>query len=403
MSSVDVVVIGSGPAGLMGAIEAARDGLRVMLLERMPKVGMKLLATGGGRCNLSNIHPPELFMQAFGRQGRFMQDALRTFGREELCAFFAERGLETAIEAPFIFPKTGGAQDVLTVLLQACEKRGVEIRTQCEVTALLPNEGVVAGDQRIDCKAVLLAGGGKGYGALGGSESGYKLAAALGHTITPLLPADVPLVTVEEWPKALTGIAVEAVNLRIALKGFPKAGYTDNLLFTHKGISGPVAINQSGPIMEALLTHETVPVVLDFTSGRDGLAGWQKRGGNRLAANALSPWFPSALARTFCQLAAIDPEQPASTVSPKQAAQLVETLRAVPLHISGSEGFKKAMVTRGGIKLKEVDPASLESRLVSGLFFAGEILDLDAPCGGFNLQWAFSSGYLAGRSIAQRM
>jgi predicted Rossmann fold flavoprotein len=394
----DLIVIGSGPAGLMGAIAAARGGLRVLVLERMPKVGMKLLATGGGRCNLCNTLPVHEFMEAFGRQGRFMQPALREMGSQQLRAFFRDRGVDTCEEEQKVFPTTGNAESILDVLLKECRKFHVEIRANCEVTALPKEGGVKTAEGILPSKAVLLATGGKGYSALGGSSSGYGLALRAGHKIIDPIPADVPLLIQERWVKELTGIAVPAVNLRVGLKGFPKAGTNGDLLFTHQGISGPVVLNSSGAIAEKLETSESVPLVINLAPT---LGNWQRDGGNKSIANALRPWFPSALAKALCDLCGVDPELPASKASGKMEELLTQQITAARITATGTEGFNKAIVTRGGIDLKGVHPDTLESKMQPGLYLAGEALNLDGPCGGFNLQWAFSSGHLAGSSIAE--
>lgn len=399
-SSFDLIVVGSGPAGLMGAIAATRSGLRVLVLERMPKTGLKLLASGGGRCNLCNTLPHEEFMAVFGRQGRFMQPALRAMGSSKLREFFQALGVPTQEEGHKVFPASGSAESVLDALLKECRKLNVEIRTSLEAVALPKEGGVKTAEGVMPSKAVLLATGGKGYAALGGSASGYGLAHRAGHKIVDPVPADVPLLIEERWPKELAGIAVPNVNLRIGLKGFPKAGTFGDLLFTHQGISGPVILNSSGLISEKLQRLETVPLVIDFAPD---LGNWRKAGGNKSAANALRPWIPAALAKALCQLCGINPDATVSSLGAKQTDALTEQITRSTLTATGSEGFNKAMVTHGGIDLKDVDPNTLESKLQPGLYFAGEALNLDGPCGGFNLQWAFSSGHLAGQCISEAL
>lgn len=315
-----------------------------------------------------------------------------------LRSFFESLDVPTQEEGRKVFPSSGSAQSVLDALLKACRELKVEIRTGCEATALPKEGGVKTIEGAIPAKAVLLATGGKGYAALGGSASGYGLAHRAGHGIIDPLPANVPLLIAERWPKELAGISVPNATLRIGLKGFPKAGSVGDLLFTHHGLSGPVALNSSGAIAEKLQTLETVPLIIDFASG---LGDWQQPGGNKSVVNALRPWIPAALAKALCQRCGIDPDTVARSLVGKKADALIEQITRCPLTATGTEGFNKAMVTRGGIDLKGVDPNTLESRLRPGLYFAGEALNLDGPCGGFNLQWAFSSGYLAGQSIAE--
>lgn len=395
---LDLVVIGAGPAGLMAAIAAARTGATVCVLERMTKVGLKLLATGGGRCNVCNTHSPEQFMDAFGRQGRFMQPALHAFGSAELRAFLSSFGIQTEEEGSKVFPRSSGAKGVLDALLRECKRLRVMIRPNAEVIALLPEGGVKTAKQTIPAKAVLLASGGKGYAALGGSASGYGLAHRAGHTVVDPLPSNVPLQIKERGPKNCSGISLSDVHVRVCAKGFSKAGAYGDLLFTHQGLSGPVILDVSGGISVALKKQETVSLVLNMAPN---LGDWKVQGGNKSVVNALRPWLPAALTKIICDECEIDPEMKVSLLGKSQKTVLTERITQYSLTVIGTEGFGKAMVTRGGIRLKEVDPNTLESKLLPRLYFAGEMLDLDGPCGGFNLQWAFSSGHLAGRSAVQ--
>jgi len=394
----DVLVIGAGPAGLMGAMAAAEAGLRVTIAERMDRPALKLLASGGGRCNLSNLLPEEAFMKAFGRHGRFIQPALREFDVAALREFLARLGIQTTEEETKIFPR-GGARAVYDALLSELQRLKVELRTECEVRAWTP-DGAETSDGPLHARAILLATGGRGYPALGGSPRGYELARGAGHRIVRPIPADVPLLTEESWTRDLAGVSLRNANLRIALKGFPKAGRTGDLLFTHRGLSGPVALDASGDVAERLQVDPLVPVRVAPAPDFDPLAAL-RAAGNRSIVNALRDRLPAALTRALCRQCGIDPDRPASKTDARAASRLTERVRGFDLSVHGTEGFEKAMVTRGGAALDEIDPRTLESRRRPKLYLAGELLDLDAPCGGFNLHWAFASGRLAGRSAAR--
>lgn len=405
---IDFAVIGSGPAGLMAAITAARNGHTVTIFERMGQPSLKLLATGGGNCNLTNTLDEETFMRAFGRQGRFMSDALYTFNNDALCEFMGELGIQTKItEELFVWPE-GGARVVTERLLRECTELGISLCLNTAINRIQVSDGKV---ETITCdtfdlpvKNVLIATGGRGYPKLGGCGIGYDLAQQVGHKVVTPIASDVPLVTGERWPCELTGIIMPQVRLRVEHKGFPKNGETGDLLFSHRGVSGPMIVNLSGSISSALEKSDSVIVRVNFMqddfNAQSTFTRWRTKEGKKRLTNHLKGLLPNAMADIFCELANISPQMNASELSRQQAEKLEELLTNCPITIVRTEGFEKAMVTRGGVRLKEVDPATLESKLVRGLYFAGEVLDLDGPCGGYNLQWAFSSGFLAGSAIA---
>lgn len=404
---IDFAVIGSGPAGLMAAITAARNGHSVTLFERMGQPSLKLLATGGGNCNLTNTLDEETFMRAFGRQGRFMSDALYTFNNDALCEFMAELGIQTKVtEDLYVWPE-GGARAVTERLLRECSDLDISLCLNSAINRVFVTDGKVSSiacnNFEVPVKNLLIAAGGKGYSKLGGCGLGYDLAQQSGHTLIPPVASDVPLVTVEKWPCDLTGIIMPNVQFRVEHKGFPKTGETGDLLFSHRGISGPMIINLSGSIASALEKSAPLTVRINFMQkgfqAQEEFARWRAKEGKKLLANHLKLILPNAMADIFCELADISPKMKASELSRPQADKLEELLTNCPLTIARTEGFEKAMVTRGGVSLKEIDPSTMESKLVKGLYFAGEVMDLDGPCGGYNLQWAFSSGFVAGSSI----
>jgi len=431
----DLAVVGAGPAGLLAAIAAAESRRApgtgtaravaggIVLLERLPRPGVKLLATGGGRCNLTNTLPPDEFPARFGRHGRFILPALAAFGPDALRRFLGSLGVPTAApDGLHVFPVTDSAADVQRALVRRARELGVRLRLAVAARALWIEGGALRGLEtsrgRIAANAVILATGGKGYPALGAAGAGYALAREAGHTIVEPTPALVPLVTRETWPRELAGLALSPARARIDLPGRPpafapgapglrcgpRAGITGDLLFTHTGLSGPAILDLSGDVAVLLSDRAEVPLRLDLaprTTRAEWLArldSWPLSEGRKALRTLLAAHFPRALADLLCRLAGLAPATRPAQVSRPARRALADLLTALPLTVTATEGWNRAMVTRGGVALKEVDPQTLASRLLPGLAFAGEILDLDGPSGGFNLQWAFSSGRLAGSS-----
>jgi len=405
----DLAVVGAGPAGLLAAIAAAELGRRVVLLEQLPRPGVKLLATGGGRCNLTNTLPPGEFPARFGRHGRFILPALDAFGPDDLRRFLHSLGVPTAApDGLHVFPVSDSAADVQRALVRRARDLGVRLRLATTARALWIEDDTLRGIQtssgRVAANAVVLATGGKGYPDLGATGAGYALARETGHTIVEPTPALVPLVTRETWPRELAGIALSPARVRIDLPGRPPAGIAGDLLFTHTGLSGPAVLDLSGDVAVLLRDRAEVPLRLDLaprTTRAEWLArldSWPLSEGRKALRTLLAAHFPRALADLLCRLAGLDPATRPAQVSRPARRTLADLFTALPLTVTATEGWDRAMVTRGGVALKEVDPQTLRSRLVPGLAFAGEILDLDGPSGGFNLQWAFSSGHLAGSS-----
>ena len=408
--SFDLIIIGSGAAGLMAAITAGRSGHRVLLLEKLNQLGAKLKATGGGRCNLSNTLEPEAFMEAFGREGRFMTQALQSFSRQDLQDFFKSLGVETHAPDGFrIFPKTHQATTILSALEKELNRLGVTIKLNQKVEHLMIKEqyvqGLITQKARFKAPKIIIATGGMGYPMLGAEGDGYTLAKEAGHNCSELYPAMMPLKTKERWVAVCRADTIAKVTLKINLKKARHIRLQGDLIFTRNGIRGPVVLDAAREITPFFKSHKEIPILVNLTKGLnedDILKHFKSLQATQNPISTLElvqSLLPPALSLELCKNAQIDPNKSFKSQSGKARDTLIKTLAWTPLTITGHDGFKQAMITRGGIELKEVDPNTMQSKKTKGLYFCGEILNLDGPCGGYNLQWSFSSGYLAGSSI----
>ena len=397
----------------MAAVTASAAGRRVCVCERMESAGRKLLATGGGRCNLTTTAGIDPIVAAFGRQGRFLHAAVRDFAPPDIRAFFAAAGVPTVAQADgCVFPVSQRARDVLDALVRQASCHGAEMACRCAIRKIVVRDGVVAGVETADgfraAPRVILAAGGRSYPELGSDGSGFALAVETGHTLAAPVPALVPLITAEAWPRQLAGIVLEQARVRIDRKAEPREGRAGPVLFTHRGVSGPPVLDLSGAVAAALAAGAPARLLVATRTDRDAAAwralfdGWRTTFGKRAIRNLLAGELPRALAQILCEQAGLGETTPAQARR-EQLEALARLCAEMPLTITQTEGWEHAMVTRGGVALAEVDPRTLQSRLVPGLFFAGEILDLDGPCGGYNLTWAFASGRLAGVSSAATM
>ncbi|OGV37184.1 MAG: hypothetical protein A2020_08355 [Lentisphaerae bacterium GWF2_45_14] len=406
---IETIVVGSGPAGLMAAIAAASLGRRVLICEKLMRPGLKLLASGGGKCNISNILNPKDFCSYLGKHGRFTLPALELFPSEKLREFLASCGVKTEVSDGFhIFPVSKKASDVLEALLAECHRLNVEFQYETEIKSAVIEKGhisgVISSSGMIKAEKLIMASGGMGYPNLGGGTSGYKLAAETGHNIVKPLPAMTGLTCSETWVRECPGISFKDALISLQLPKYRNKPSRGELIFTHNGISGPSIIDFAGDVSELLAKHVQIPFRINFFADKTAenwlvdFMEWQKNFGKKQVRKLLAMQIPQKIAENLCHLAGISEETTAAAFNASRRKLLSELLSALPIHIDGTESWKKAMITRGGVSLKNVDPHNLESRIVKGLFFAGEVLDIDGPCGGFNLQWAFSSGFLAGQT-----
>jgi len=393
---------------MVSAIISARAGNTTLLLEKLPNIASKLKATGGGRCNLTNTLSNEDFMKSFGRDGRFMQDALNTFNHKELIKFLDEIGVATHAPDGFrVFPTSHSSATIISALENEIVKLGVTLLCSQKVIEITHNENQITGvkteTSNFLAPNVIVATGGLGYPTLGAEGDGYKMAIELGHKVTELFPAMMPLQTKENWGANCRADTIPKVEIKIDMKKHKKLRAKGDLIFTKNGIRGPVVLDFAREITPLLEKYGELPLLLNLTKGlnEEQISQHIKKEVSKNPENSIvnivSTLLPLALSNELCLLADINPNDKHNKIDGASRAKLIQLLAWTPLTINGHDGFKMAMITRGGINLKEIDPKTMQSKLVKGLYFCGEVMNLDGPCGGYNLQWSFASGVLAGR------
>jgi len=407
-----IIVVGGGPSAMMAAIRAAGLAQDVSLLEKNSSLGNKLLLSGKGRCNLTNAEDLEYFLKKFSKNGDFLRDAFKKFFNRELMDFFQARGLKLKVERQMrVFPVTDRSSSILDVLQKELEKVGVQVICKSKVTDLLTEEGRVKGvhledGRNIPADRVILAAGGASYSFTGSDASGIKLAGKLGHAIVPLGAGLVPLTVKEDYPRKLEGLALRNIRVKFLSGKTRIVSDIGELIFTASGISGPLVITLSSRVIDLLGRGEKVFAEIDL---KPALSARQldsrllrefKLNAKKNFKNTLKELLPLRLIALFTQAAGIDPFKKCSQVTQKEREKTVSLLKGSRMEITGARPLEEAMVTRGGVSLKDINPRTMESRLVKGLYFCGEMIDVDADTGGFNLQAAFSTGYLAGESAA---
>ncbi|MCE9526054.1 MAG: NAD(P)/FAD-dependent oxidoreductase [Planctomycetales bacterium] len=405
----DVLVIGAGAAGLLAAAESAARGRRTLLLEKNKRPGVKILMSGGTRCNLTHATDKWGIIKAYGEQGNFLHSALAALSPAELVQMFEEEGVATKVEETGkVFPVSNKATDVLAALIRRFERSGAELSLDEPMMSCSRVDDkflVTTRSRTLTCDSLLITVGGKSYPGSGTTGDGYAWAAALGHTIVPPRPALVPITTDAAWVKSLTGLTIPDVQVSICeISNFKSlASARGSFLFTHFGLSGPVILDVSRAV-SAHPTPRELMLVCDFlpaTKLAELEVQLQREAaieGKKQIVGLLSKHIPRRLAEELLSLCGVNPELRSAELPKKERARLVAAIKQSTIPISGTRGFEKAEVTAGGVSRDEVDSRTMESKLIPGLFFAGEILDLDGPIGGYNFQAAFSTGVLAGRN-----
>jgi len=405
----DLIVIGSGAAGMMAAITASRRGKSVLLLEKLSKIGAKLKATGGGRCNLTNTLSNEDFMARFGRDGRFMTPALEALDHKALMAFFKDLGVEShAPDGYRVFPITHSASTIINAMSQEMQNLGVKVLCTQKVVTLEHNGEKITGVHTLTDTFrgdnVVIASGGMGYPVLGAEGDGYPMAESVGHKVTDLYPAMMPLKTKDTWVGNCRADTLPKVAMHVDMKKYKKLSAKGDLIFTKEGIRGPVVLDFSREITPLLSKFDEVPIRINLTKGmneeqiREHFKSELSKNPHQNTLQLLLTLIPESVSIELCKMAETDPSLTLSKQSGAARDRLIRLLVSTPLTINGHDGFKMAMITRGGVDLKEIDPYTMQSKKLQGLYFCGEVMNIDGPCGGYNLQWSFASGYLAGIS-----
>ncbi|MEN6625050.1 MAG: NAD(P)/FAD-dependent oxidoreductase [Candidatus Sumerlaeia bacterium] len=405
-----IIVIGGGAAGLMAAGCAARAGADVLVLEKMARPGRKLGISGKGRCNLTNVAGLPEFIAHFGKSGKFLHHAFSRFFSGELIDFFEGLGVALTTErGGRVFPAGAKAPDVVRALVHWAKAQGVQVKHSAPVDELVLIDGrvtgVVAQGLRFDGDAVILATGGASYPGTGSTGDGYRLAAAAGHSVVPIRPALVPLETAEATGE-MAGLTLKNVGVRLLVGGKKRRDVFGEMCFTEFGVAGPLILTLSGEAVDALGRGETVQLAIDLKPALEDnkLDARLRRDfaehGRESMASLLRGLLPSQMIPVCLDQTAIAPEAVGNQVTAAERTRLRQWLKGLRLTVTDHRPLDEAIITAGGVDTREVDPKTMQSRLAPGLYFAGEILDLQADTGGYNLQAAFSTGWLAGTSAA---
>lgn len=405
-----VLIVGGGAAGMFAAITAARKGHDVFVYEKNEKLGKKLFITGKGRCNLTNACDMETLFSSVISNSKFMYSSFYGYTNQDVIDFFGEIGLKTKVErGDRVFPLSDHSSDVIRCLEQEMKRLGVQVFLRTEIKSVEEENGhfnhiVLADGRKIKGDACIVATGGLSYPTTGSTGDGYRFAEKLGHTIKECMPALVPMEVKEPWITELQGLSLR--NVDVTIYDGKKKLYHEfgEMLFTHYGVSGPLMISASSYVGKKLsgkhlsLEIDLKPALSIEALDKRVLRDFEENQ-NKQFKNAIGKLFPAKLVPVMIELSGIDPEKKVNVISKEERNYFVHLIKHFSMTITGLRGYNEAIITKGGIKTKEIDPGTMESKLVKGLYFAGEVLDLDALTGGFNLQIAWSTGYAAGMSI----
>ena len=402
-----ILVVGGGAAGMMAAVTAARNGKKVRLIEKNEKLGKKLFITGKGRCNITNAADIEDLFSAVVSNPKFLYSSFYSLTNDQVIDFFEELGVKTKVErGGRVFPESDHSSDVIRALEQEMKRLGVEIRLRAEAEEILAEDGRVTGvrlssGKELHADAVIIATGGISYPSTGSTGDGYRFARECGHKVADLSPALVPMEVKEWYARELMGLSLRNVEIRITdgkKKLYEEFG---EMLFTHYGVTGPVILSASSIVGKKLKEHpltlhiDLKPALTEEQLDKRMLREFEANH-NRQFKNAVDSLFPSKLKPVIVELSGIQEDKKVNEVTKEERLHFVRLIKDFSMTLTGMRGYNEAIITKGGVSVKEIDPGTMESKLVNGLYFAGEVLDLDAVTGGYNLQIAWSTGYLAG-------
>ncbi|MCU0822096.1 MAG: NAD(P)/FAD-dependent oxidoreductase [Spirochaetes bacterium] len=409
----EIAVIGGGPAGMMAAGTAASMGADVMLLEKNSRPGKKLLITGKGRCNITNADPdPRSFISQFGKNGKYLHSALHSFTIDDAMNFFTERGLPVKIErGNRVFPESDSAADVLAVLTDYVKKSGGRIKTGCDIKKIIQTEkkitAITSNEYFIEAKCFILCTGGKSYPATGSTGAGFNFARAAGHTVIEPRPSLVPVILAEKWPGDVEGLSLRNVSVTLLHNGKKISEEFGEALFTSNGMSGPVIIDLSRKIKDLLPDSLEISIdlkpALDHKTLDERIRRDFAENPARQFKNSLGKLLPASMIPVIIKLSGIEPYKTVSHLTRDDRKKLIHVLKELRARVKGIGGFSEAIITAGGISLDEIDMRTMRSRIIDNLYFAGEIIDLDGPTGGYNLQVCWSTGFCAGKAAAENL
>lgn len=397
---------------MFAALGAAEAGHRVTILEQNEKLGKKIYITGKGRCNLTNACDTEEIFAHVPRNAKFLYSAIYTYDNFRVMNFFEANGMLVKTErGNRVFPVSDHSSDVISTLQKALEKAGVKVLLHTKVTEILSKDGKITGvrlknGEKRTADAIILATGGKSYSSTGSTGDGFVFAEQLGHKIEEPVPSLVPMTVLEDYCMQMQGLSLRNVQATIREGGKVFFEEFGEMLFTHFGVSGPLMLSASSVVNDRLrkknlsLTIDLKPALSEEQLDARILRDFEENK-NRQFKNSVKGLLPAKMIPVVISLSGIDPEKKINGITKQERKKLVECIKAFPLTLTGLRGFNEAIITRGGVSVKQVDPSTMESKLVKGLYFAGEILDVDAYTGGFNLQIAWSTGYMAGSSITE--